>query len=132
MALTLAAIVHASNENVAQLSCAIRMVGEDFSPTGLRVLREVAQAGSFTAVAQSLGYTQSAISRQVAALEAISGRPLFERSRQGVTLTPAGRRLLATAIRVLDELHAAKRELADEPSAAGPVSLGALAEDDEL
>jgi DNA-binding transcriptional LysR family regulator len=40
----------------------------DFSPTGLRVLREVAQSGSFTAAARALGYTQSAISRQAAAL----------------------------------------------------------------
>ena len=103
------------------------MAGEDFSPSGLRVLREVAQAGSFTAAAQSLGYTQSAISRQVAALEAIAGHPLFERSRHGVTLTPAGRRLLTTAIRVLDELHLAKRELAGEPLSAGPVRLGAFA-----
>ncbi len=102
------------------------MAAEDFSPIGLRVLREVAQAGSFSAAAQSLGYTQSAISRQVAALEATAGRLLFERSRQGVTLTPAGRRLLASAIRVLDELHAAKRELAGEQPAAGPVRLGAF------
>jgi DNA-binding transcriptional LysR family regulator len=100
------------------------MTGADFSPGGLRVLREVAQAGSFTAAAHSLGYTQSAISRQVATLEAIAGRPLFERSRQGVSLTPAGRRMLASAIRVLDELHAAQRELSGEHVAAGPVRLG--------
>jgi DNA-binding transcriptional LysR family regulator len=49
----------------------------DFSPTGLRVLREVAQTGSFSAAARSLGYTQSAVSRQVAALEAVAGRRLF-------------------------------------------------------
>ena len=53
----------------------------DFSPTGLRVLREVAQAGSFSAAAHSLGYTQSAVSRQVAALEAVAGRRLFDRGR---------------------------------------------------
>ena len=53
----------------------------DFSPTGLRVLREVAQAGSFSAAAHALGYTQSAVSRQVAALEAVAGRRLFDRGR---------------------------------------------------
>jgi DNA-binding transcriptional LysR family regulator len=99
----------------------------DFSPSGLRVLREVAQAGSFSAAAHSLGYTQSAVSRQVAALEAVAGRRLFDRSRHGVTPTPAGTRLLARAVRVLDELDAAMREVAGEDVAAGPVRLGAFA-----
>jgi molybdate transport repressor ModE-like protein len=102
------------------------MSGE-ISPTGLRVLREVAQAGSFSAAAQSLGYTQSAVSRQVAALEAVVGRPLFERGRRGVALTAAGARLLPRAVRVLDELDAAIREAAGAEAAAGPVRLGAFA-----
>ena len=49
----------------------MRMI-RDFSPTGLRVLREVAQVGSFSAAARALGYSQSAVSRQVAALEDLS------------------------------------------------------------
>jgi DNA-binding transcriptional LysR family regulator len=99
----------------------------DFSPGGLRVLREVAQAGSFSAAARSLGYTQSAISRQVAALEAIAGRRLFERGRHGVTLTTAGTRLLTSAIRVIDELDGARIELAGEQTAVAHVRLGAFA-----
>jgi DNA-binding transcriptional LysR family regulator len=99
----------------------------DFSPSGLRVLREVAQAGSFSAAAKSLGYTQSAVSRQVAGLEAVAGRRLFDRSRHGVTLTAAGTRLLASAIRVLDELDVALREVAGDPAPAAPVRLGAFA-----
>jgi DNA-binding transcriptional LysR family regulator len=99
----------------------------DYSPTGLRVLREVAQAGSFSAAAHSLGYTQSAVSRQVAALEAIAGQRLFHRSRAGVTLTPAGARLLPRAVRILDELDAARRELSGQEPASGPVRLGAFA-----
>ena len=83
---------------------ALSRMAAEFSPTGLRVLREVAQAGSFSAAALSLGYTQSAVSRQVAALEAVAGRRLFDRGRHGVTLTSAGARLLPSAIRVLDEL----------------------------
>ena len=98
----------------------------DFSPSGLRVLREVAQAGSFSAAAESLGYTQSAVSRQVAALEAVAGRQLFERSHKGVAMTPAGARLLASAVRALDELDGALRELAGEETAGGPVRLGAF------
>src|SRR5689334_16800897 len=125
MSLKVASQSHASNENHAQLICVRRMA--DLSPTGLRVLREVAQAGSFSAAAQTLGYTQSAVSRQVAALEAAAGRALFERGRQGAVLTPAGARLLPRATRVLDELDAALREMEGAGPAAGPVRLGAFA-----
>ena len=67
-------------------------------PHGLGLLADRACAscarsrrpGSFSAAAHSLGYTQSAVSRQVAALEAVAGRRLFDRSRHGVTLTAAG------------------------------------------
>jgi DNA-binding transcriptional LysR family regulator len=99
----------------------------DISPTGLRVLREVAQAGSFSAAAHSLGYTQSAVSRQVAALEAVAGRRLFDRSRNGVTLTAPGTRLLARAVRILDELDHALRVVRGDEIAGGPVRLGAFA-----
>jgi molybdate transport repressor ModE-like protein len=99
----------------------------DFSPTGLRVLCEVAQSGSFSAAARSLDYTQSAVSRQVAALEAVAGRPLFERRRDGAALTPAGARLLARAVRVLDELDAAARDVAGPGAEPGPVRLGTFA-----
>jgi molybdate transport repressor ModE-like protein len=102
-------------------------MAQDFSPSGLRVLREVAQSGSFSAAARTLGYTQSAVSRQVAALEAVSGRRLFDRSRDGVTLTSAGARLLPRAVRILDELDAAVREAAGAELAGGPVRVGAFA-----
>ena len=99
----------------------------DLSLSGLRVLREVAEAGSFSAAADALGYTQSAVSRQVAALEAAAGTRLFERRHDGVRLTPAGGRLLTRAVSVLAELDAARRELEGRPAAAGPVRLGAFA-----
>lgn len=99
----------------------------DFSVTGLRVLREVAQSGSFSAAARSLGYTQSAVSRQVAALEAVAGRRLFDRRRDGVRLTAAGARLLPRAVQILAELDLAVREAAGPKAAAGPVRLGAFA-----
>jgi DNA-binding transcriptional LysR family regulator len=98
----------------------------DFSPVGLRVLREVAQTGSFSAAAGSLGYTQSAVSRQVAALEAAAGRRLFDRGRHGVTLTPAGARMLTSAVRVLDELDSARRDLSGENTDRRTVRLGAF------
>jgi DNA-binding transcriptional LysR family regulator len=98
----------------------------DLATGDLRVLREVAERGSFTAAARALGYTQSAVSRRAAALEAAAGRRLFERGRDGVRLTPAGTRLLARAAVVLGELDAAGRELAGLPVAGGPVRLGAF------
>jgi DNA-binding transcriptional LysR family regulator len=98
----------------------------DLATGDLRVLREVAERGSFTAAARALGYTQSAVSRRAAALEAAAGRRLFERGRDGVRLTPAGTRLLARAAVVLAELDAAGRELAGLPVAGGPVRLGAF------
>src|SRR5690348_17846724 len=105
--------MHSVSEYSTQVLCVLCMAA-DFSPTGLRVLREVAQTGSFSAAALSLGYTQSAVSRQVAALEAVSGQRLFDRARQGVTLTPAGARLLRSATRVLDELESVRRELSGD------------------
>jgi DNA-binding transcriptional LysR family regulator len=95
---------------------------------GMRVLREVADRGSFTAAAASLGYTQSAVSRQVAAMEEAAGAPLFSRAARGVELTEAGRVLLGHAATVLESLDAASRDLAGLRSlASGRVRLGAFA-----
>jgi DNA-binding transcriptional LysR family regulator len=99
----------------------------ELSITGLRVLREVAARGTFTGAAEALGYTQSAISRQIAALEGAAGTPLFERRARGVRLTDAGETLLQRAGTVLDELDAARQELAGiaEP-ATGRLRIGAF------
>ncbi|MFD2421144.1 LysR family transcriptional regulator [Amycolatopsis pigmentata] len=94
------------------------------SLTGLRVLREVAERGSFTAAATELGYTQSAVSRQVAALERSAGLKLFDRRPGGVVLTPAGLTLLQHAVVALDALAAAGRELKGLPPERGVVRLG--------
>src|SRR3954465_7460604 len=77
----------------------------------LRVLREVAACGSFSAAAESLAYTQSAVSQQIAALEREAGATLVERSARGVRLTDAGRALGAHADATLARLDAAEREL---------------------
>lgn len=99
----------------------------ELSLTGLRVLREVAARGSFTAAADSLGYTQSAVSRQVAGLEAAAGAPLFVRGSRGVRLTEAGRMMLRHAADILDQVEAAERELAGVGDlAAGRLRVGAF------
>jgi DNA-binding transcriptional LysR family regulator len=79
--------------------------------TWLRVFREVARHGSFTAAASALRYTQSAVSRQIAALEADTGATLFDRVARGVRLTDEGRSLLGHAEAVLGRLDAARRDL---------------------
>ena len=78
---------------------------------GLRVVQEVAAHGSFTAAADALGYTQSAISRQVAAMEHAAGAPLFERLPRGVRPTGAGTVLLRHAGPLLERADAAALEL---------------------
>jgi DNA-binding transcriptional LysR family regulator len=96
----------------------------ELSITGLRVLREVAERGTLTAAADALGYTQSAVSRQIAALEHVTGATLLERRRDGVRLTAAGHVVLRRAVNVLTELAAAERELAGLPDESGTVRLG--------
>jgi len=99
----------------------------DLSLVGFRVLREVAARGSFTAAADTLGYTQSAVSRQIATMEAAAGAPLFRRASRGVRLTESGRVLLRRADRVLDEVEAAQRELSGvRESATGRLRVGAF------
>jgi DNA-binding transcriptional LysR family regulator len=78
---------------------------------GLRELRAVlavAELGSFRRAAAGLGYTQSALSHQVSALEAAIGWPLFHRpgGRAQVRLTPAGEAVCRRARRVLSEVEA--------------------------
>ncbi|MDX3089834.1 LysR family transcriptional regulator [Streptomyces sp. ME02-6978a] len=96
----------------------------DFSTTALRVLRQVAESGSFTAAAARLGYTQSAISRQAAALERGAGTALFERHFDGVRLTPAGLTLLRHARTILACLDEAAQDLTGPASRPEPVRLG--------
>ncbi|MEV0297208.1 LysR family transcriptional regulator [Nocardia sp. NPDC050710] len=85
----------------------------EFTVTGLRVVRAAAACGSFSTAAEHLGYTQSAVSRQIALMEQASGRPLFERHARGVQLTDAGRVLIRHADAVLGELEAARHNLRD-------------------
>ena len=92
--------------------CVNIMAFTDASLVALRVFREVAERGTLTAAAAALGYTQSAVSRQIAALERAAGTPLLERRHDGVRLTPAGRIVLRRAAAVVDQVDATARELA--------------------
>jgi DNA-binding transcriptional LysR family regulator len=99
----------------------------------LEVFCEVAQRGSFTAAAQATGYTQSAISRQVSALEGATGATLFDRLPRGVRLTAEGQCLLTHAEAILDRLGAARDDLAAlRDLAGGHLRVGAFGTADAM
>src|ERR1700753_3558973 len=83
----------------------------------MRVLREVAVRGSFSAAAESLSFTQSAVSQQIAALERETGTTLVQRNARGVRLTEAGEALVRHAEAILARLAEAEAELG---AIAGP------------
>ena len=92
----------------------------DLATVWLRVYLEVARHESFTVAARTLGWTQSAVSRQISSLEgALGGAPLFDRLPRGVRLTEAGRVLVPYAETVTGALHGAARELAALREVAG-------------
>jgi DNA-binding transcriptional LysR family regulator len=78
----------------------------------MKVLREVATQGSFSAAAEALSFTQSAVSQQVAALEREAGAKLVERGARGIRLTSAGQALVTHADAILARLDDAEQELA--------------------
>src|SRR3954462_6248094 len=79
----------------------------------LRVFSEVAGHGSFSAAADSLRLTQSAVSQHVAALEREVGLPLLERGTRPVALTAAGEALMRHATGIFARLDGAEQELGE-------------------
>jgi DNA-binding transcriptional LysR family regulator len=77
----------------------------------MKVLREVAAQGSFSAAAEVLSFTQSAVSQHVAALERETGTQLVERLPRGVRLTEAGAVLVQHADVVIARLESAEDDL---------------------
>ena len=94
----------------------------------LSSLEAVARHGSFSSAAEELGYTQSAVSQQIAGLERVLGQRLVERqSGPGpVALTPAGDLLLGHAEAILARAAAAQADLsALAAGTAGTLRIGA-------
>jgi DNA-binding transcriptional LysR family regulator len=77
----------------------------------MRILKEVADRGSFSAAADALSYTQSAVSQQIAALEREAGMELVTRGSRGIRLTEAGEALVRHADAILTRLADAEAEL---------------------
>lgn len=93
----------------------------------LRLLKEFAARGTIAATAAALGYTPSAVSQQLAALEREAGTALLDRTARSAELTDAGLRLTAHAERILAQVEEAEADLsvqAREPS--GRVSVAAF------
>ncbi|GLW07445.1 LysR family transcriptional regulator [Microtetraspora sp. NBRC 13810] len=86
----------------------------------------VAEARHFTQAAERMRVAQPSLSKQIRALEADLGAPLFSRARGNVTLTPAGEALLPLARRMLADADTARREVAELAGLRrGRVRLGA-------
>ena len=76
----------------------------------LRTIRAIQQAGGLARAAETLNMTQSALSHQVAGLEAQAGMELFVRRSKPMTLSAAGIRMLRAAERILPEIDALEEE----------------------
>ncbi|MEV0381541.1 LysR family transcriptional regulator [Nonomuraea sp. NPDC050643] len=96
-------------------------------PGRLRLLREFAEHGTMTAVAEVCGLTSSAVSQQLATLEREAKVPLFERAGRRVRLTAEGLRLVRHAHIVLNALDAAEEDLRSSPTPRGPVRVACFA-----
>ncbi|MFF2846690.1 LysR family transcriptional regulator [Streptomyces sp. NPDC058001] len=106
-----------------------RTTDSDLAPRELRVLVAVAEAGGFSAAADTLGLTQSAVSHSVRGSERKIGAVLFERGRTGARATPAGEKAVAHArrvLRLLDVLTAEARGAARSDAAEGPLRIAAF------
>lgn len=99
----------------------------------LTALVTVADAGSVTKAARLLHVVQPAVSRYIHSLEDEVGVALFERTRQGMLLTPAGEVLVERARRALLELERARAEIRpDRENVQGIVTVGLLESTVEL
>jgi DNA-binding transcriptional LysR family regulator len=91
----------------------------------LRLLLEFEQRGTIAATAAALGYTPSAVSQQLAALEREAGAALLDRTPRTAELTEAGHRLADRAAEILALIEAAEADLA-APEPAGRVAMSAF------
>jgi DNA-binding transcriptional LysR family regulator len=93
----------------------------------LRILRELAERGTVAATAEALSFTPSAVSQQLSALEREAGVALLEREGRRLTLTDAGRTLVAHADAVLAQLERAEADLhAGAQEVTGTLRIGAF------
>jgi len=90
----------------------------------LRIFHTAAEAGSFTHAGERLGMSQSAVSRQISALEESLGLKLFIRHARGLVLTEVGEQLFGTAHRMNWELQSVESQISESrDTPAGPLTV---------
>ncbi len=89
----------------------------------LRAFVAVAESGGFTAAAEVVGRSQSAVSQKIQRLEDLLGRRLFERTSRTLSLTKDGEQFLISARRILELNDTAVRSMI-EPTTVGTLRLG--------
>lgn len=92
----------------------------------LRLFEAVARLGGMSRAAAELNTVQSNVTARIRLLEEALEAPLFERHSRGVSLTPAGRRLLPYAERVTALIKEAARVVRDDQTPQGPLVVGSL------
>ncbi|WP_042880593.1 LysR family transcriptional regulator [Cupriavidus necator] len=92
----------------------------------LKFFEAVARLGSMNKAATSLHTVQSNVTARIRALEQEIGVPLFQRHARGVSLTPAGERMLPYAARIAKLVSDARQAALDDGPPSGPVVLGTL------
>lgn len=92
----------------------------------LRVFEAVARLGGMNRAAGELNTVQSNVTNRIRNLEDELGSPLFSRHSRGVSLTPAGRRLLPYAHQAASLLDDARRAVRDDGNPSGALVIGSL------
>lgn len=92
----------------------------------LRFFRTVAEEGSYSAAAEKLNYAQSNLSSRIIQLEKECGAPLFQRHKNGVTMTEKGSLLLDYAVRILNLSHEMEQAVRDGGTVCGTLTIGSL------
>ena len=92
----------------------------------LSTLIRAAQLQSFSKAAESLGYSQSAVTVQIRLLEEELGTRLFDRIGRKVTLTPQGSRFLTSAYDILYEVNRAKLSVSGGAELENPLHVGTI------
>jgi LysR family glycine cleavage system transcriptional activator len=101
-----------------------RLINRRWLPlNALRAFEAVGRHMSFTAGAQALTVSQSAMSRHVSSLEDLIGRPLFERGPSGLKLTPAGSILLPVVSKCLDRMEQSINTIRNKDLESRPLRL---------
>ena len=92
----------------------------------IKTFLQAAQSGSFVKAAQTLGYSQAAVTIQIKHLEEELGTVLFDRIGKQTQLTESGRTFQLRAKRILQEIEEAKSEVGNSDVVKGELRIGTI------